>query len=66
MSAADMNRANPSQMETTMTRILTALAVAVALAGAVSSAFAGPKGSPSECVIDEGYGRTTTCHQGGA
>jgi hypothetical protein len=49
-----------------MTRILTALAVALALTGAVSSAFAGPKGGTSECVIDEGYGRTTNCHQGGA
>ena len=49
-----------------MTRVLTALAVALAFTGAVSSAFAGPKGSASECVIDEGYGRTTTCHQGGA
>ena len=49
-----------------MTRILTALVVAFALTGAVSSAFAGPKGGSSECTIDEGYGRTTTCHQGGA
>ena len=48
-----------------MTRILTALVVAFALTGAVSSAFAGPKGS-SECIVDEGYGRSTTCHQGGA
>ena len=49
-----------------MTRILTALAVALALTGAVSSAFAGPKGGSSECTVDEGYGRTTNCDQGGA
>ena len=47
-----------------MTRILTALVVAFALTGAVSSAFAGPKGG--ECIVDEGYGHTRTCHQGGA
>jgi hypothetical protein len=66
MPAADINRANPSQMETTMTRILTALVVALALTGAVSSAFAGPKSGPGECSTDEGYGRSSTCNQGGA
>lgn len=53
-------------METTMTRILTALVVALALTGAVSSAFAGPKSGPGECSTDEGYGRSSTCNQGGA
>ena len=54
------------QMETTMTCILTALVVAFALTGAVSSAFAGPKSGSGECIVDEGYGRTTNCNQGGA
>jgi hypothetical protein len=53
-------------METTMTRILTALVVAFALTGAVGSAFAGPNSGSSECIVDEGYGRSTNCHQGGA
>jgi hypothetical protein len=48
-----------------MTRILAALVVALALTGAVNSAFAGPKFGPNECVTDEGYGRTSTCNQGG-
>jgi hypothetical protein len=51
-------------METTMSRILSALLVAFALTGAVTSAFAGP--ISNECVTDEGYGRSSTCNQGGA
>ena len=42
-------------------------AAAAILATVISSAsFAGPVSGSSECTIDEGYGRTTNCHQSGA
>ena len=53
-----------------MARMIGTFAVALALAAAfgtafVSSASAKPNFGASECVIDEGYGRYTTCNQGG-
>lgn len=52
-----------------MTRMIGTFAVALALIGALgafaNSASAKPNFGPSECVVDEGYGRYTTCSQGG-
>ena len=70
VSIAVRRRDKPNQMEMKMARMIGTFAVALALAAAfgtafVSSASAKPKFGPSECVIDEGYGRYTTCNQGG-
>jgi len=57
-------------MEIEMPHIIQILAIALTLASALgigfmSSASAKPHFGPSECVVVEGYGRYSNCHESG-